>query len=86
MENTATSVRIAGDAIRALSVLAEKLGQSKAHVIETALKDLEERIFWTEVDEAFRRTAQNPEESQRQQAEFALWDRGAASDFKDEEW
>ena len=55
MENVATSVRIAGDSIGVLSKLSSKLGQSKAQVIEIALKQLEERIFWDEVTESFAR-------------------------------
>lgn len=60
MESIATSVRIAGDAIDILSALASKLGQSKAQVIEIALKELEERIFWAEVADAFDRIAADP--------------------------
>ena len=86
MENIATSVRIAGDAIGVLSTLAEKLGQSKAQVIETALKQMEERIFWDEVGEAFEKIAADPAESARQRAEVELWDQGTARDFKGEEW
>ena len=86
MENIATSVRIAGDAIHVLSKLSDKLGQSKSQVIETALKQMEERMFWEEVRHAFDRIAADPEESARQNAEAELWDRGTARDFGAEEW
>jgi predicted transcriptional regulator len=86
MENAATSVRIAGDAIRVLSDLSTKLAQPKAQVIERALKELEERIFWSEVEEAFARTAADPDEAARQKAEIELWDRISDQDFKDEKW
>ncbi len=86
METVATSVRIAGDAINTLSTLAAKLGQSKAQVIEIALKELEERIFWSEVNEAFDRIAADPAESALQMAELQLWERGTARDYKGEEW
>ena len=86
MANIATSVRIAGDAIGVLPKLSAKLGQPKAQVIETALKQLEERIFWEEVGEAFERIAADPMESARQKAEIELWDRGTARDFEGEEW
>ncbi|HXJ39883.1 MAG TPA: ribbon-helix-helix domain-containing protein [Bryobacteraceae bacterium] len=86
MENAATSVRIPGDAVDILSGLAAKLGQSKAQVIERALKELEASIFWEETRQAFERIADDPTESARQQPEMALWDRGTASDFKAEEW
>jgi predicted transcriptional regulator len=69
-----------------LSSLATKLGQSKAQVIETALRDLEERIFWADVRAAFERTAADPEESAHQKAEMDLWDRASAEDFRDEQW
>ena len=86
MENIATSVRIAGDAIGVLSKLSAKLRQSKAQVIATALKQLEERIFWEDVGEAFERIAADPSETARQKAEIELWDRGTARDFEGEEW
>ena len=86
MENIATSVRIAGDAIDVLSKLSAKLRQPKAQVIETALKQMEERIFWQEVGDAFQRIAADPRESARQKAEIELWDHGTARDFEGEEW
>jgi predicted transcriptional regulator len=86
MENIATSVRIAGDALGVLSKLSAKLRQSKAQIIETALKQLEERIFWEDVDEAFERIAADPVGSARQKAEIELWDRSTARDFEGEEW
>ena len=86
MANVAVSVRIPGDASGILSALAVKLGKSKAQVIETALKELEERIFWAEVKGAFDRAAADPEESARQKAEMELWDRVSGHDFKDEAW
>jgi predicted transcriptional regulator len=86
MTNVATSVRIPGDANDILSGLAAKLGKSKAQVIETALKELEERIFWAEVRGAFERIAADPEEAARQRAEIEIWDRTSDRDFKDETW
>ena len=86
MENIATSVRIAGDAIRVLSNLSAKLGQPKAQVSEQALKALDERLFWEEVTASFARIAADPEESARQQAEVALWEQGTARDLPGEEW
>ena len=86
MENIATSVRIAGDAIRVLSNLSAKLGQPKAQVIEQALKALDERLFWEEVTASFARIAADPEESMRHQAEVALWQQGTVRDLPGEEW
>ena len=86
MENIATSVRITGDANDVLSKLSEKFGQSKAQVIETALVEMGERIFWDEVRQAFDRIAADPAESNDQTAEVHLWDRGTACDFQAETW
>jgi predicted transcriptional regulator len=86
MESVATSVRVAGDAIRVLSSLSEKLGQPKAQVIELALKQLEERIFWQEVRDAFEQSASDPSEAAKQKDEMELWDRGTERDFAGEEW
>jgi predicted DNA-binding protein len=82
VETIAQSVRIAGDAIAVLAELSDKLGQSKAKVIETALQEMEERIFWEEVRESFERIAQDPVESARQKAEFDLWDAGTSRDYE----
>lgn len=86
MENIATSVRITGDASEVLFKLSEKLGQPKAQVIERALAEMGERIFWDEVCQAFDRIAADPEESSDQKAEVQLWERGTAGDFKAETW
>ena len=86
MPVVATSVRIAGDAFSIVSKLSDKLGQSKAQVIEAALKEMEERIFWADVRDAFARAASEPEEATRQKAEIELWDWTSATDFRDEKW
>lgn len=86
MRNVATSVRIPEDANRILSALAAKLGQPKAQVVEIALKEMEERIFWADVRDAFEQAAANPEEAARQKAEIADWDRVSDTDFRDERW
>jgi predicted DNA-binding protein len=86
MENTATSVRITGDAIGVLSKLAEKLGESKAQVIERALKEMEERLFWAEVRDAFDRIASDPSEQKLQRSEIDLWEQGTSRDFQAEKW
>ena len=86
MENVATSVRIAGDAVGIVAQLSAKLGKSKAQVIETALKELEARIFWSEVRESFAQAAADPVEAARQKVEIKLWERSSENDFRDEEW
>jgi hypothetical protein len=86
MSNAAARVRIQGDASIILSALTVKLGKSKAQVIEAALKELDEKLFWADVKTAFERTAADPEESARQKAEIELWDRASDRDFKDEAW
>ena len=86
MQNVATSVRIPSDANDILSSLAAKMGRSKAHVVEVALKQLEEKVFWTEVNEAFQRSAADPVETANQKAEIGLWEQASAKDFKDEQW
>ena len=85
MPNVATSVRITSDAINSLDLLSTKLGKSKAQVVEVALKQLEERVFWDEVRDAFARTASNPEEAAVQKAEFTVWDRASNKDLSGEE-
>ncbi len=49
----ATSVRITSTASVLLSSLAGRTGKSKAQIVEEALRDLEDRLFWTEVRQAF---------------------------------
>jgi predicted transcriptional regulator len=86
MSNVVSSVRINGDAMGVLSSLAAKLGQPKAQIVERALKELEEKIFWADVHTAFERTAGDPEQAAQHQAEFELWDRASNADLKDESW
>ncbi len=86
MAYVATSVRINGDAADALLGLAAKLGQPKAKVIELALRELSDKIFWQDVQNAFEATAADPGEIAHQKAEIQLWDRASDADFKDEVW
>ena len=70
----------------ALSGLAAKLGQPKAKVIELALRDLSEKIFWKDVQRAFESAAAYLEEAARQKTEIRLWDRASDADFSGEAW
>ena len=54
MQNIATSVRITGDANVAATALAQRMGASKARVIEIALRAPEERLFWDDVKNRVR--------------------------------
>ncbi|MFN7925995.1 MAG: hypothetical protein U0Q16_38210 [Bryobacteraceae bacterium] len=81
MENVATSVRINAAANALLSDLAVKTGRSKAQVIEEALAALEERLFWTSVQEAFAEG-----ESPEMRAERELWDRTVGDGLKGVPW
>lgn len=86
MRNVATSVRINSCAMDILSELASKLGQPKAQVIEIALRELEERCFWGDVQQAFAQAALDPVESASQRIEIGLWERADQEDFRDERW
>jgi hypothetical protein len=76
MESIARSVRITDDADQLLTALAGKTGKPKAQIVQEALKDLEERIFWSEVQSAF---ATSP-----QAEDTALWDETASDGFQHE--
>lgn len=84
MENIASSVRISADAVHTLAKLALKLGQPKAQVIQRALQELEERVFWSEVQEAFARDAAEAEGVIT--GEFAEWEKASEADLRDETW
>jgi predicted DNA-binding protein len=71
MGSIATSVRITATANALLSALAGKTGKPKAQIVEEALRDWEDRMFWTEVQQAF---AAGPE-SDELRIERELWDR-----------
>jgi predicted transcriptional regulator len=73
MENVATSVRITGAANALLTDLAAKTGKSKAQIVEEALRDWENRMFWAEVQSAFE--AAEPEALRK---ERELWERTVA--------
>ena len=78
MENIATSVRITAAANALLSNLADKTGKSKAQIVEEALRDWDDRIFWAEVQSAF---AAAPE-SEELRRERQLWENTAADGFE----
>jgi hypothetical protein len=69
-----------------LSSLASRLGRPKAQVIEIALKELDEKTFWANVQHAFEQAAADPVELARQKAEIDHWERTSESDFQDERW
>jgi hypothetical protein len=71
MENIATSVRITAAANALLSALAGKIGKPKAQIVEEALRGWDDKMFWTEVQQAF---AASPE-SEELRTERELWDR-----------
>ena len=74
MENIATSVRITSDANVTATELARKMGASKAHVIEVALRALEERLFWHDVEDAYAGLAEDAPRLARYREEIAEWD------------
>lgn len=78
MEHIAKSVRITEDADALLSSLATKTGKPKAQVVQEALRVLEDRIFWTEVQTAF-----SGDQSEAA-AETALWDATVGDGFQNE--
>jgi predicted transcriptional regulator len=86
MPSIAASVRITDDAIEVLSGLAAKLNQPKAQVIERALRELEEKIFWSDVENAFERQASDPVESCLQQAEIRIWEGTERELIPGEQW
>lgn len=71
MRNIASGVRITATANALLSALAGKTGKPKAQIVEEALRDWEDRMFWTEVQQAF---AAGPESGELR-TERELWDR-----------
>jgi hypothetical protein len=73
MENIASSVRIAPDAVRLLNSLSSRLGQSKARIIEQALVEFEERLFWAAVQQSYS----EPEPAELRE-DRALWDNTAS--------
>lgn len=81
MANATSSVRITPKANDLLDRLSGKLSQAKAQVIEEALQLLEERIFWSEVQDAFSRG-----ESEEMRAERELWDSTSNDGLAGERW
>ena len=71
METIATSVRITATANALLSDLAAQTGKRKAQIVEEALRDWEDRIFWAAVQSAFA----GAPESDELRRERDLWER-----------
>ena len=86
MSYGATSVRIDRGTADTLSDLAAKLGLPKARVIELALRELSDKVFWSDVQRAFEVAAADAKETARQKAEIRLWERVSAADFENEAW
>ena len=72
--NIATSVRITSDANVVATALAQRMGASKAHVIEVALRALQERLFWDDVTAAYAGLAEDAPGLARHREEIAEWD------------
>ena len=64
-----------------LSQSADKLDRTKAQVTDEALQELEERVFWREVQEAFAKG--EPEDLR---AERELWDCTANDGLAGDRW
>ena len=74
MENIATSVRITADANARVASLAKRMGSSKAQVIEAAVRALEDRVFWQDVQEAYAALSDDATRLAKYRAEIAAWD------------
>lgn len=74
MPDIASSVRITPHANGMVSDLAERLHTSKAQVIETALRALEEKLFWADVHDAYAAMADDPAALASYRDEIAEWD------------
>jgi|RhiMethySRZTD1v2_1073278.scaffolds.fasta_scaffold2985166_2 predicted transcriptional regulator len=81
METIASSVRITADANRMLQDLSAKLGRSKAQIVEEALADLEDRIFWEAVNDAYAE-----EETPESKEEREIWDTTVGDGLSQEKW
>ncbi|MBS1830962.1 MAG: hypothetical protein JST93_37055 [Acidobacteria bacterium] len=81
METVATNVRVTQQASKILSDLSNHLKKPKAQVIEQALRDLEERVFWQEVHDAYAQA-----ESEEMKRERELWDTTVGDGIEGEEW
>ena len=74
MPDVASSVRITAAAYGIAHRLAGKLGRSRAQVIEQALRQMEDQVFWQEVQEAYARMAEDPNALEAFRKEAAEWD------------
>ena len=76
MENVATSLRITPAANAILSQLAKHTGKPKAQIVEEALRQWEDRMFWSEVNTAFSQP-----EAPHMRRERELWESTAGDGF-----
>ncbi len=65
--------------MQTVTALAAKTGKSKAQIVEEALRNLEDRVFWTEVQQSF---ASGPE-SDALRAETELWASSVPDGFRE---
>jgi predicted transcriptional regulator len=81
MLNVASNIRITPDANRLLTGLAQRLSRPKAQVIELALRQLDDRFLWADVQKAF-----SEEETPEMIAEREIWDRTSSDGIAAERW
>jgi predicted transcriptional regulator len=81
MPTVASNLRITLDANRILTGLAERLSRPKAQVIELALRQFDDRLFWADVQKAFAEG-----ESPEMAAERELWDTATPDGLAREHW
>lgn len=70
MQSATSSVRVSAISYAILDNLASQTGQSRAQIVERALRELEERLFWAEVQAAY----ENRETVAEAKAEAEVWD------------
>lgn len=69
-----TSVRISKHTHETLKDLAEREHRSLGEVLDEAITQYQERQFWQETREAYRRLRENPDAWQAYKDEMAEWD------------
>lgn len=77
MKSIATSVRITAASNALLTALSGRTGKPKAQIVEEALRDWEERAFWSGVQDSFASTPETPELRKERQ----LWEQTVGDGF-----
>ena len=69
------TTRISQPAHQKLREISRATGRPMQEILERALADYDRKLFWSQVDSAYRNLRKNPKQWKEERKERALWER-----------